>query len=247
MPNWTTNLIRMSGITTKPVFSTYLDDYSKKEEICFDFNKLIPRPEDLNVVEGGVTELAVETVIRSLGLKTMNDEAYNTRINGIWKDKSETELKEMGITYIRNKALYGSFTWYDWSCNNWGTKWNAARTKIINSDIIQFETAWSVPEPIIIKLSKMFPDLKLELWYHYEGGFGSGYVVFVNGGIVAEEFYEPNTEEYYKNVSFIFGTGNVFHNLIVPNTPIYDIEDDPFHFFTSPIYYLGVETASRYM
>ena len=39
--------------------------------------------------------------------------------------------------------------WYDWNCENWGTKWDARRVDLINETAntvdIQFDTAWSPP------------------------------------------------------------------------------------------------------
>ena len=44
--------------------------------------------------------------------------------------------------------------WYDWNCENWGTKWNAYECEIIEDCIgeyndmleIKFTTAWGVPD-----------------------------------------------------------------------------------------------------
>lgn len=45
----------------------------------------------------------------------------------------------------------GSFDWYSWSCEHWGTKWNACRPKVdIPAKRIYWETAWA-PTPNIVK------------------------------------------------------------------------------------------------
>lgn len=50
--------------------------------------------------------------------------------------------------------------WNSWNRMNWGTKWNAYCTKIgIEKGFtffIQFETAWSVPYPVIVSFAKKF-------------------------------------------------------------------------------------------
>ena len=55
---------------------------------------------------------------------------------------------------------FGADNWYRWSCDNWGTKWNACRTKIervYDEEVtIVFETAWCTPSPIIKKLKETF-------------------------------------------------------------------------------------------
>lgn len=65
--------------------------------------------------------------------------------------------------------------WYDWNCENWGTKWDASDASIVKetSRSIQyyFDTAWAPPIPIIEKMSKQFPKLKFTLKF-YEGGMG---------------------------------------------------------------------------
>lgn len=33
------------------------------------------------------------------------------------------------------------FDWYEWSCDNWGTKWNACDSGIQDDDTIYFQTA----------------------------------------------------------------------------------------------------------
>jgi hypothetical protein len=57
--------------------------------------------------------------------------------------------------------------WYDWSCDNWGTKWNAHDFSCTDnrdgSFWFSFDTAWAPPVPIFRKLGDMFPALNFEL------------------------------------------------------------------------------------
>jgi hypothetical protein len=62
----------------------------------------------------------------------------------------------------------GSFPdWYVWSCQHWGTKWNACRFHVeINEATCfkcTFDTAFAPPIPVFEKLGKMFPTLDFEL------------------------------------------------------------------------------------
>jgi len=73
---------------------------------------------------------------------------------------------------------------YDWCIATWGTKWNACEPSY-NTDgetiMYSFDTAWSPPEPIVEKLSEMFPTLHFELRFE-EGGMGfSGYSIYEKG------------------------------------------------------------------
>lgn len=56
--------------------------------------------------------------------------------------------------------------WYDWSVNNWGTKWNAKSLSgepRIDDTVVRFETAWAHPFPVIDALSQKFPDKLLHV------------------------------------------------------------------------------------
>ena len=55
----------------------------------------------------------------------------------------------------KERELYGENNWYDWSCEHWGTKWNACDTYMETEDILMFNTAWSVPLPILDKLAEL--------------------------------------------------------------------------------------------
>jgi hypothetical protein len=85
-------------------------------------------------------------------------------------------------------AKYGSDNWYDWSCRNWGTKWNASaeaepqiNTKGTRATYF-FATAWSTPAPLLEKLSEKFPDVKIKVWYADEDrGHNVGWYTFDKG------------------------------------------------------------------
>ena len=69
--------------------------------------------------------------------------------------------------------------WWDWRIQNWGTKWNVSNVDVVaeDSDSIEFEfdTAWSPPEPIILKLREDFPDVSISAFYDEPGNQIAGY------------------------------------------------------------------------
>ena len=67
--------------------------------------------------------------------------------------------------------------WYDWSIENWGTKWNGDIYDIkINEGelIVNFASAWSPPTHWLQKVARIFPDLHFELTYMETGIWFAG-------------------------------------------------------------------------
>ena len=72
--------------------------------------------------------------------------------------------------------------WYDWSIENWGTKWNACGTVPVerlsygNYQTLTycFDTAWDTPREIITALWVQWPDLEFGGGYVHEGYEGCG-------------------------------------------------------------------------
>lgn len=93
------------------------------------------------------------------------EEKLKKKIDGTDKDAFDNvdynglgikNLEDLGNTYINNVLEYGFDTWYDWSCENWGTKWNACHTYYIDENNIEFDTAWCTPENIFKEISKKY-------------------------------------------------------------------------------------------
>lgn len=82
--------------------------------------------------------------------------------------------------------------WYDWSRENWGTKWNAySHTEHRNTPTtIYFETAWAMPQPILYALADAFPELSFTWRYADEDlGYNCGSFTVTKG--VAAQDSEP--------------------------------------------------------
>lgn len=70
----------------------------------------------------------------------------------------------------------GSMTWYEWSVDNWSTKWNACNShhdhKEGNTNVVyRFDTAWGPPVNWYEKVIGAYPDLDFDLEWS-EGGMG---------------------------------------------------------------------------
>jgi hypothetical protein len=118
-------------------------------------------------------------------------EVYRENINNATPDQQEE---------LRRK--YGHSNWYDWNCNNWGTKWDCSDSHYTEEDkILQFQTAWACPDKIIAEMKLMFPDLKFNGNYADED-LGS------NVGYIEEGLLYPLddlSEEAYETAATLWG------------------------------------------
>lgn len=215
MPNYVKNIVKMEGIADLPLFREV--DGQKH----FDFNKLIAMPEELNVVSGSMTAESIvyfltqrcSVPICELGEKesSLLHKLVCDMIMGNWceelfrrislrmKDAPETEKEqtfEAGRQYISNFERYGAATWHEWRNREWGTKWNAHETQILDNDTIIFETAWSNPGPVIRTLGKMYPKIEIEHWWADEdAGNNTGYRCLY-AGVENLSFFEQDAIAY---------------------------------------------------
>lgn len=118
-----------------------------KGETAFDFNKIIPMPEELKNVRCGLSQIDGKKV--------------DTWLNVDGKDVAIPES-----TLKRWREKHGFANWYDWAYENWGTKWNAydvsGWTITKGEAEIYFVTAWASPEILIKNLAKQFRTLRFE-------------------------------------------------------------------------------------
>lgn len=77
---------------------------------------------------------------------------------------------------LAHKLKFEGRDWYDWNVREWGTKWDACDTYVERtSDLIakiNFQTAWSPPEPIFKAMVEQFPELRFDIYYEEEQGWG---------------------------------------------------------------------------
>ena len=175
MPNWVLNKVCFAGNKNK---IKEIKDYLKTEELEFDFNKILPMPEELNVPAS-----SDENIARA---------CYKAKLAGevTVKELTEYDLQRMsfdewaalGKKYENNVKKYGASNWYDWCIENWGTKWNACNAEWYGDEYIDFDTAWSCPEGIYRKLAQMYPDVTIEASFADEDiGNNCGTVLCENG------------------------------------------------------------------
>lgn len=94
---------------------------------------------------------------------------------------------------VDRRLKYGYDNWYDWRFENWGSKWDAQESYIIEEEellTIHFDTAWSPAIPYITQVAKMFPDLIFDLYFMETGEWFAGRV-FAKGEEVNEQYGEP--------------------------------------------------------
>lgn len=199
MPDYTKNRIIMEGVEDLPLY----------EKGQFDFNKLIPMPESLNVDAGStnaediyiyLSEMFTKDIVNDPLAKklitNMFDENYVLTIGERCKERNleDTILAQRycsGKQLVENYQKYGYTTRYEWCNANWGTKWNAYDTSIGVGDVTFF-TAWDAPRPIFKELSKRYPDKWIRVESYDEKGYR--HLEDYRGGECIEAYDED--EEY---------------------------------------------------
>lgn len=177
MPNWCNNTLTIVGNdkTFDQVIAPYLTtqivkDYNDEdEEITYlDFEKILPFPKCI----------AETKHLWNLGAEKRLNINFDD-LHKLIKEAEENNLKECGYK-----------SWYDWSVENWGTKWNSDSCNITESGMA-LVTAWSPPTLVIKELAKKL-QCDLRLIYIEEGEFYCGEFLAGADGSVVEKFYNIN-------------------------------------------------------
>lgn len=142
-----------------------------------------------------------QTMERSL-LRDMNCAGIDSRSYDAIKKFVETEegakLLTFGEQLQENVRLYDAPTWYEWACENWGSKWNA-REPVVDTEmrVITFETAWSAPEGIVKALAERFPNISWTWVYADENqGYNVGRFIHEGGVLSAYEAEDASDAAY---------------------------------------------------
>jgi len=211
MPNHVTNGVTIKH-SDKKIFDEIIGKALKKDKESndvFDFNAIIPMPEDLMVESGSAQvlgmacfkqdkfdEVSIYPWFKKRYPNVSTKEQLKEHLENS-EDERDHETVRLGKQVLDNIAKYGYPDWYDWSINKWGTKWNAYSVEIISQDDtdegkelnIEFDTAWSTPEGIWDELRRQGFEVN-GVWLD-EGG---PYDYIGDGG----NFYLSKSVEYWR-------------------------------------------------
>ena len=206
MPNWCQNNLVITGDPQM------LDTI---QEIKFDFNKILPPPQDLvddtapycAKCKKPYTKRQLRTIpkIGRLGNETCKKCNVRNNIGGrlgstlLDKDTDifeglNAEEKKLAKLWIKK---HGTASWYEWNCNTWYTKWNASNVEIKREDdttlLAYFSTAWGPPHPIFEELAKKYNTVIMLEW-DIELGNGKGIMRIDKDG--TKEISRGDSENY---------------------------------------------------
>ena len=131
-----------------------------------------------------------------------------SRFGDIPDDDPNKEQKES------NLEEYGATDWYDWSINNWGTKWADCETELwdefiksageLKTSMYTFESAWGPPQEGIQHISKSFKPLLFDLRYQEPGMMFCGYARISNGELLHHQTTDMvlTAEIVYQNIDW---------------------------------------------
>jgi hypothetical protein len=212
MPNHVTNILRIVGpedrvAQIKSEISSVWED-TPDEPRPIDFDKIVERPESLNITCGSTTDNGIAILKYRDGdpteINRIMGYAWGKGFNS--PDDLINHLIEKGSANLEdaqkaldNEKLYGHRDWYSWSRDAWGTKWNAYSQEVRENGDIKFETAWSTPEPVFVALSRKYPDVEIQVRYADEDfGHNVGEFTYKNGDVVSENIPDGGSEDAYE-------------------------------------------------
>ena len=204
MPNWVKTIVKTKADVLKDVLGKF------SNEDGFSFEKVIPMPKELNIESGSrgqdglmylflendndISKEKINQVFRSLN--PFHSDIYKEKRFKLVEEKySENKGKpeyiesiKLAKQYISNYNKYGYANWYNWRCDNWGTKWDLSELGC-NKDTMIFQTAWGFAEKVIIVLSRNYPEAVFECKFADEGiQENSGILKIKNGDIIEKRY-----------------------------------------------------------
>lgn len=217
MPNHITNLITFGSDTDSvAAFQKMLQDVRVDGNVLgsIDFNKLIPMPPSLEIEWGSRTKNGLklyeayfaekESLIKEASPQAERD--LHKKWERVRQDAPEEW--ELGKKAFHNIRQYGHPSWYQWSIEHWGTKWNAYQFAELTprSDTMEFQTAWSSVPEIIRSLSLRYSEQTISYrWADENIGHNVGELT-CKSGMITDLFYpESGSREAYEMSAEILG------------------------------------------
>src|SRR5215469_12473538 len=170
MPNWCYINFTVSGpVEEISRFREAVRGVNGGGETAFDFNRLIPMPAELrdstaafgtvyDVYYGDAEPMLEYPWVKDLGIRSVEElrEHFD----------ADPQRRAIADQWKANIEKYGVPSWYEWSVEHWGTKWNARYAEVTENGHgslhVKFYTAWAFPFPIFEKVAADFPTLILE-------------------------------------------------------------------------------------
>ena len=188
MPNHITNRLKIIG-TDEQITKVRSEIKGEDENQFIDFNKIAPMPKELENTQSP--------------LRIISQEEYDEQEKRLVEDDFSDTEKRFGISRGLTKELadeymskFGYAEWYGWQSNNWGTKWNAYGQTELDADELEFDTAWSTPYKIMLKLSEKYPDVTFDVQYADEDfGYNVGTYTLMGGELLDENIPKGGTVE----------------------------------------------------
>lgn len=187
MPNWITNKIQTTERAIRAMLNASGD---------VDFEMVAPFPGPHNEWDGicGDSENAAESVL-NVPLSDNPLIAAIERANraSVTIRKMSDESFRQFVGMLENYRACGYLHSMAFARAVWGTKWNACRPTAEPSEgRCQFETAWSCPKGVFLKISERFPDDAITVAYADEDiGSNCGTFTVLGGKIVEQDIAPP--------------------------------------------------------
>lgn len=232
MPNNITNQITFgSDSAALAAFQRMLHEMRMEGEPLgsFDFNKLLPMPKELNIEAGSRTDRglklvreyhhALEELERQKPALTPAEYVLSLRqCKGLYREKriADPETWALGEQAYSNIQRLGCPTWYEWCNRNWGTKWNAYRSRPLreDSDTMVFFTAWASVPKIVSLLSKKYPEQTITYrWADEDIGYNVGELTLKGGEVIDINVPESGSREAYEMAAEIMDADLSNYNL----------------------------------
>lgn len=171
MPNDFRNRLTLRGErqTLEKVFDSIRTKGAFKDgsDRVFDFDKVIPTPDDLYIESNSGAETVVLLYMRQAGFVFASpyDRMVKTELERYekWDDETKAKMTKLARQYLANIAKYEYPNWYSFHTDKWGTKWNSYGANVRNDDSLEFETANGYPKPVVEELSRKWPNVEFDL------------------------------------------------------------------------------------
>ena len=218
MPNYVRNRVTVFG--KRSVVLEIMKNIGNEGEVI-DFEKIIPMPRVLYDV--------------TCPHKIVTEDELKKELAEIAERRKKNPNDYMGFTHNLTQKMYDSYMkkygavdWYDWSIQNWGTKWNCSESSLCDDlpdekgnpddDVecsFEFDTAWSTPFGVIAKLSQKYPTVEITVRFADEdAGQNCGIYTLRDEKIIGNLEPEPGSTQAMKLYLELHEYAEEYYNLV---------------------------------